>query len=85
MLVGEVRGLGLGLGLEGSVLVNITVKCDKLLLHSLSNQVGIGSNHDCLFGISGSNTNRPPIKNKDGRHATTHDQQMLRWNTSRLC
>ena len=29
--------------------------------------------------LSGSSTNRPPIKNKDGRHATTHDQQMLRW------
>jgi len=27
------------------------MKGDRLLLHSLSNQVGIGSNHDCLFGI----------------------------------
>ena len=28
------------------------MKGDRMLLHSLSNQVGIGSNHDCLLGIS---------------------------------
>ena len=28
------------------------MKGDRMLLHSLSNQVEIGSNHDCLLGIS---------------------------------
>jgi len=30
---------------------------DRLLLHSFNNQVGTGSNHDCLFGISRINFN----------------------------
>ena len=29
--------------------------------------------------LSKSNTNQPPIKNKDGKYATTCDQQMRRW------
>ena len=29
--------------------------------------------------LAGSNTSRPPIKQKDGKYATTHDEQITRW------
>jgi len=37
---------------ERDALNKAVMNGDRLLLYSLSNQVGIGSNHDCLFGIS---------------------------------